>query len=280
VASSVKTNGRVIACGDVWQAIYSFRGADPEAMANMQDRFSMRELRLPVTWRCPSAVVAMAQGVSGSGVIEPRPGCPPGLVIRRTHAEREATWASVRPGDMVVARINAPLISNALALIARGVKAVVRGRDFGADLLRLVDRFRCESQEQLGVRLYKWREQEQRKAMIEENAARALQVQDKYDCLMTLMGVTESDAVSELRQRIESIFDDQAPGVVFSTVHKAKGLEAQHVVLLGPEMIPHPMARRSPNPVQAMRQEMNIKYVAITRAIEMLTLQELPPKKG
>lgn len=261
-------------------SIYGFRGADPEAMERMRERFHMRELRLPVTWRCPTSVVSMAQTVAGSDIIEARPGSPPGLVITRKHCDRQATLASLRPGDMVVARTNAPLIRFALALIAMGVKVVVRGRDFGADLVRLVDRFKCEAVTDLLVRLGRWRSQEQMKAQAEENMARFVQVQDKYDCITTLAEGLDTDTVAELRHRIESIFDDEAPGVVLSTVHKAKGLEARHVVLLGPEMIPHPMARRSPNPVQAIRQEMNIKYVALTRAMEMLTLQELPPRRG
>jgi superfamily I DNA/RNA helicase len=280
VAASMKANGRIIGVGDRWQSVYGFRGADPEAMERMRERFNMRELRLPVTWRCPTSVVSMAQTVAGSDIIEARPGSPPGLVITRKHCDRQATLASLRPGDMVVARTNAPLIRFALALIAMGVKAVVRGRDFGADLVRLVDRFKCEAVTDLLVRLGRWRSQEQMKAQAEENMARFVQVQDKYDCITTLAEGLDTDTVAELRHRIESIFDDEAPGVVLSTVHKAKGLEARHVVLLGPEMIPHPMARRSPNPVQAIRQEMNIKYVALTRAMEMLTLQELPPRRG
>jgi superfamily I DNA/RNA helicase len=280
VAASVKATGRIIATGDRWQSVYGFRGADPEAMERMQTRFSMRELRLPVTWRCPTGIVALAQALAGADIITAAPGAAPGLVIHRRHHERDQTWAAVRPGDMVLCRVNAPLISNALGLIAKGVKAVVRGRDFGTELLKLVERFKMTSLTALAVRLAQWRMREQAKALAEENTARMMQVQDRHDCLVTLMDACETDEVSELCQRIDTVFDDQAPGVVFSTIHKAKGLEARHVVLLGPEMIPHPMARRSPNPVQAIRQEMNIKYVAFTRAMDILTLQELPPKRS
>ena len=46
---------------------------------------------------------------------------------------------------------------------------------------------------------------------------------------------------------------------MLSTVHKAKGLEADNVYILTPERMPHPKAT---NP----QEERNICYVAITRA--------------
>ena len=61
------------------------------------------------------------------------------------------------------------------------------------------------------------------------------------------------------------------------TVHKAKGLEAENVYIIRPDLMPHPKATN-------VESEMNIKYVAITRAISKLTFvrpEDAPPvEKG
>jgi len=72
--------------------------------------------------------------------------------------------------------------------------------------------------------------------------------------------------LDELYTRIESIFSDDVQGISFSTVHKAKGLEARNVYLLRPDLFPHPMAKKP----WEIQQETNIHYVAATRSLENL----------
>ncbi|KKK54829.1 hypothetical protein LCGC14_3080770, partial [marine sediment metagenome] len=74
------------------------------------------------------------------------------------------------------------------------------------------------------------------------------------------------DEVHEIEIRIKTIFSDHSEGVVFSSIHKAKGLEAKRVYILEPGLMPHPMAKKS----WEMTQEINIKYVAYTRSLDTL----------
>jgi DNA helicase-2/ATP-dependent DNA helicase PcrA len=62
------------------------------------------------------------------------------------------------------------------------------------------------------------------------------------------------------------IFSDDQVGVVFSSVHRAKGLEAKRVYILSPELMPHKMATKP----WELEQERNIEYVAITRTLSEL----------
>ena len=57
---------------------------------------------------------------------------------------------------------------------------------------------------------------------------------------------------------------------MLSTVHKAKGLEADNVYLLATERMPHPLGGQEEN---------NICYVAITRAKKNLFYVGEKPKK-
>ena len=56
-------------------------------------------------------------------------------------------------------------------------------------------------------------------------------------------------------------------GPIFSTVHKAKGLEAKDVYLLRPDLLPSPWATDE----KSIQQENNLLYVAITRAQNTFT---------
>jgi superfamily I DNA/RNA helicase len=74
----------------------------------------------------------------------------------------------------------------------------------------------------------------------------------------------------EVVKKIEQVFTDDksSAGIRLSSVHRAKGLEARRVFILVPKEspMPHPLAKSS----WEKEQELNLKYVAITRAIEEL----------
>ena len=74
------------------------------------------------------------------------------------------------------------------------------------------------------------------------------------------MATTVGGIVNEIKR----VFDNNDKGeIMLSTVHKAKGLEADNVYILATERMPHPKAT---NP----KEERNICYVAITRAKKTL----------
>ncbi len=98
---------------------------------------------------------------------------------------------------------------------------------------------------------------------------------DKKDCLVVLSeGCDTYDAV---KLKIDSIFTDDEYGVVFSTVHKAKGLEAETVFILEPGLLGNTKRCRTDEQAQ---QEKNLEYVAITRAMRELIFVKSPAKKS
>ena len=62
---------------------------------------------------------------------------------------------------------------------------------------------------------------------------------------------------------IEGLFSDDRPSVILATVHQAKGLEADRVFILYPDNLPMIWENQQP---WELKQEMNLKYVALTRA--------------
>jgi superfamily I DNA/RNA helicase len=67
---------------------------------------------------------------------------------------------------------------------------------------------------------------------------------------------------------IDGLFDDSdvKKCIRLSSIHRSKGLEASKVFFYNPGNVPHPMAKTE----EAKIQEMNLKFVATTRAINEL----------
>jgi superfamily I DNA/RNA helicase len=108
--------------------------------------------------------------------------------------------------------------------------------------------------------LVSYRDSEVVKLMSAKKESRAASLDDQTNTIIAL--ASQCETISDLNVRIAEVFNDERQGVTFSSIHKAKGLEAERVFILLPEIIPHKMSRQS----WQLEQEYNLKYVAITRA--------------
>jgi superfamily I DNA/RNA helicase len=255
VKKVLSPNGHICFVGDKHQAIYAFRGADVRALDTMTTKLQQMgrtviELPLNKTRRCPKKIVELAQKYVPD--FEAMEDAPEGIV--RT-AELNAT-----PGDMVLCRMNAPLIPCAYALLRAGIPVKVQGRDIGAGLQNVIKKINPISIDDLIVKLslYRMREAEKLKKSYEdkpsklENAMIALD--DKVETLQLL--ASEQTTIDGLIDAITDLFSDvkTSQGVVLlSTIHKAKGMESGRVWWIQAKEI-------------RGEQEDNLKYVAITRA--------------
>lgn len=270
---AVHGGNRVVAVGDERQSIYLFRGADGTGFHKLRKELGASNvitLPLTLTRRCPKSHVKLAQQIVPQ--ITALDHAPDGIItVTRTVDEG---LDMMRPGDLALCRVNGPLVSTAYKLLKRGVKAVVRGRDIGQGIVKLVEQ--AEKREGYGVGLpeivkgageitaelcAKFRMQSHGRGEM-----KAVSAEDKYSCLCTL--AEGCGTVTELKAMVERLFaefeDDGTPkhAVVLGTVHRTKGLEAGRVFVLQPGLIPHPKAKN----VADQLQEMNLGYVAVTRA--------------
>jgi len=267
---------RVILVGDRHQAIYGWRGADTQSMTHLKETFNCLELPLSVCYRCPISVVLVAQEIVGTHVIEWRDDAPPGHVERRPVTKLEETLRELQPGDMALARTNAMLVGPAMRLLMRGTKVLIRGSSIGKSLITLAEKLSVGRQDIVGftnrVAAYKGEKVQHFLDRGDEKAAQA--IEDKCDCL--LLFTDHETSVAAIIDRLRTLFSDLTPenAILFSTVHRAKGMEANRVVVLGPELMPHPMALKY-GTEEDIAQEHNIRYVAFTRAMDTLILQAM-----
>lgn len=291
---------RLICCGDEKQAIFGFAGADAESMQRMerdlsagvepyQDSFGhdvhrrgCKVLPLTVTRRCGKAIVAEAQQYVPD--FQAHESNPDGIISRASYPirkdaygkDQEVSWeksylALAKPGDMILCRVNAPLVSNCFRFLKNNIKANILGRDVAKGLLSTIKKMKAENVRELIFKLQAWLEEEvgKEQAKRHPSESRIIAMQDRVDCILCFAeGV---DTVDGVNAKINAIFTDNpdCPGIRLSSIHKAKGLEAQKVFLLQPSgaTMPHPMAKSS----WQIEQEYNLLYVAITRAIKELT---------
>lgn len=264
--------GRIVAVGDPNQACYGFRGADTDSIENLtsQLRASERGARvmpLSVCYRCPSSVIELAQEIVPT--IEAAPNAPVGEVL---YADEDAFLASIAngSGDLIVCRLNAPLVPALFSLLKRGVRARIQGRDLGQNLIALIERVNPEGNADLAA-LYSaidtYADGESAKLLAAGRDQQATDLRDRCDALIELGdGLT---TVDELIDRIGELFTDnpEAGSVLLSTVHRAKGLQARRVAILRPDVLG---STRRARQEWERRQERNLKYIAVTRAQETL----------
>ena len=258
----IKTGGRFVAVGDPRQAIYGFAGADVESFNLLKNLPNTAHMPLSVCYRCDASIIRAAKEIVPQ--IEAREGAPDGVI------DTEAKLEQVQDGDMILCRVTKPLVALCMRYISMGVKAYVKGRDIGTNLVNLLKKTKrtvlSEAFERLNRELEKIGQKVKAKThctdeeVRENEAYRAMA--DKIGALEVL---SEGCAdVLELIDRIESIFSDEAgSGICLSTVHKAKGLEADRVFIFCPDKFYLKSCMMVP---WMAEQERNLVYVAVTRA--------------
>jgi DNA helicase II / ATP-dependent DNA helicase PcrA len=261
-----KAGARLILCGDDRQAIYGFAGADTESIIRMREILTenggCEGLALTMTFRCGKAIVARAKEIVAD--YEAFEGNHQGQVMS---IDANELLAEVGKTDYIICRVNAPLVSQCLKLIARGRKAYILGRNIADQLIDLVEKMEQSTIDGLIGAIDDWARGETVKEQAKRNPdeSKMIAIEDKKECIFALSESCKD--TKELLAKIDSIFSDQnKEGIRLSSIHKAKGLEADNVFILRPDLLPHP---RASTPWQ-VEQERNLQYVAITRAKERL----------
>lgn len=256
--------GRIMVVGDDRQAIYGFRGADSGSLDRLKTELRAHELGLTTTYRCGHAIVERAAELVPD--FEAGPANHPGEVLTmwKDRLEDAATL-----GDFILSRANAPLVATAIGLLRAGKRTRIAGRNIGDALIKLVQKLggTARSVPHFLERLEAWETKQAARAAKgakteEAAAAKADVIHDQADMLRSL--AENADGVDGIVDRIKALFTDdglgQAGVITCSSVHRAKGLEARRVFVLADTL-------RSHN-----QEELNIQYVAITRAQETLVM--------
>lgn len=253
----IKPRGRFVAVGDSKQLIYNFMGSDLDVFNSIKEMPNTICLPLSVTYRCAKKIVERANEVF------------PGTECTATAKEgvvRSGDIFEAESGDFILCRNNFPLVAAFIMLLEKGKKASIMGRDFGENLCWLMDNQSCLDDLYL---LLEDKASKLKKRGLSEiaiiNNASYVALKEKVSIIETLYKRFPGSFLA-LKQKIKNIFSDDKTGIILSTIHKSKGLEAKRVFFLNPELIPSKFAKTP----KALYAEDCLKFVAITRAKEGL----------
>lgn len=237
--------GRLIGVGDPNQNIYGFRGAKAGGMKEAITQYSMTELPLTVSFRCPSEIVRHVQwhvpafraAKEGGNVTS---------VVR-------CGGTALREHSTVICRNNAPILKLAFNLLGAGRSVSVAGGDIGP---RIVNVMRKLGDDDLsGASLFAVIDEWEEAKLAKESKTAS----DMAACMRIFAehGKTLSGAI----QYAKHIFEQKGT-TYLTTGHKAKGLEWEDVYHLDPWHV----RRGHPS-----LQDRNLDYVISTRSFDQLT---------
>ena len=251
---SGKIIGRLIAVGDFFQGIYGFNAADEKSFEWFEKFQNTKTLPLSISFRCSKAVIKKAQEIVPQ--IQALSNAPEG-VVRDGDVLNEA-----KSGDFVLCRTTMPLVQLFFQFLTDNKKAIIKGSDIGIHLVELIGKI--NSIDKLITfwedELSSFRRDLKKEGILNPNDHSGYSsLEDKVMTLLFLAKISES--IPDLKNKISVIFTDTIEGICLSTVHKVKGLEANRVFIIRPDLLP-----MKPHKPWQIIQEKNLEYVAITRS--------------
>lgn len=285
----IKPNGFLIYVGDENQAMQGFTGSDTDSVNTIKRTTKAVVFPLTTCWRCDADIIRVAQAIVPR--IKARSNAPKGVVdmisesmLVKALEPGYKRGKEVKDGDLVLCRINADLVKYCLEAIRHGKYAIIRGRSIGRGIIAFIDRAIEKAHTPVTINnladiAAQVADQEKMALALSKNAEDQIaKIDDKLDSLDAFISGFKMDhpegGIDDLKVYINEKFsgdDDEVDEeqdncilpIIFSTVHKAKGLEFDRVFIIRPDLMPFPAKNQKP---WQEKQEYNILYVACTRA--------------
>lgn len=272
----VPNKGRFIGVGDIHQQIYKWRGSlGVVAWNTVREDLKAATLPLTTSFRCSVAVVKAAQRI----VRELR-AAPGALEGSETHCKlgelpfKLANSQSDTVHTFVLSRNNADLVDAALYLWQQRVAFRLNtGQELLDPVFDLL-RHKLDTRDEPAFRrsLDEWFNTEFARAEKSNAVAYAEKIEEQKKMLLATLKYSKPSGIAKLLNEI--LLPNQS-GILLSSVHKVKGLEADRVYLLRQTFARYQeRAWRFGDEYvtvvggEATQEELNLEYVAITRSRE------------
>ena len=254
VTQLFKRKVRTICCGDRLQAIYAFRGAFLDSMDRMKETTGASELPLSVTYRSRQAIVDFVnKEIHESTMIAHKDG---GEVVS---ISKEQVVETVVKDDvrMIVGARNKSLIECWIMLAKQKVASSLKGSRIVEEIRDLIKDVKPENLDDLCEKLYESVE----KSIVVNTDGEAVsslphQTVELISAIPELVETFDMRTLDDLEDLLKEMEKEASREI--HTVHSAKGLESQTVIVLCDWF--------------NNSQIENMMYVAYTRAEDKLVL--------
>lgn len=258
-------NGRIIAVGDPHQAVMGFAGADDNSYYNIVKSINAVELPLSICYRCPTSHIDLVKKEFSNIPIQASPNAVEGIIKK---IKDEEIFNYIQDKDMIIGRKTSPLVSLCIQLIGRGKKAIVKGKKIGEQLNKEIDELTKLSsyywqvfsdclEQYRTIKINQYQGLDRQEELVE-------MINDKLNAIATIyQSNPQCRNIDDLKLEIDKLFSDNDAPITLSTIHRAKGLEANRVFIWCPNHLPLTWKDQQDWQYQ---QEHNLLYVALTRS--------------
>ena len=261
-----KPSSTYIFVGDSKQSIYLFNGAKPDCMSLIKKYFKCNEYPLSLCYRCPPNHLELAKEYNPQIEAFKQ---EDGLIKQLTITEvRDLVKGCYQTGTeiLLISRLNY-IFFDVLCQCAFGdkIKVSLLGKDLAGELVKLARQI-------LPSRFTDFNKINQIiNGYVEYYSEQMDSIKADYcKCLMSIWRYIEPSTINDLENVLNSVIIPE--GVIkFGSIHRAKGTEADHVVILGDNLLPYTPTNRELTSKETLQEE-NLTYVAFTRSKENLYL--------
>lgn len=282
-----KKGGRILAVGDPSQSIYGFTGADINSFNRVKEYTQANQLPLTTCFRCPKKVVELAKTIRTDIVGSKE---DDGIVHSILF---EDVVNSAKSGDLIISRLRAPIVLLVFSFIDKNIKVQIHEDEVREIINEIKNIFKQNELNQIISSLsygfddlktevmnrWNWIIQKNSER-ITDSTERNLYVENekkylekKLDFLLKKyeQWKNDCDTLNDILKKIKDYISATDNAIKLSTIHRAKGLENKRVFILNYDELP--FFRLQQKDWERI-QEVNLKYVAITRALSELFLIE------
>ena len=279
VEKYLREDGRLLAVGDPYQAIYGFAGADCDSFQRVTKAFNCTVLGLTDCFRCPQDVIRLAQSLRSdikgfknySGKIYKIP-------------NREVL-INIKKGDLVICRTRLPLRALVLKLINKDYKVKIHPDELQEFMGDYKKNFTSQELRKIlndGIiePFFEHAKERNRKRITRENQnadviIRKILIKEEVDSMVETLDFLRKkyfdwhlNTLESMLKRLKLMLSNPSDDAIrISTIHRAKGLENNRVFILEYDKLPPRRELEWEN-----IQERNLHYVAVTRPKEELYL--------
>ncbi len=282
-----KQDGRILAVGDPQQSIYGFTGADINSFDRVKTYTKAQELPLTTCFRCPQKVIEIAKNIrtdiKGNKTAEGD--------IQTIPIHKVSKIA--KPGDLIISRLKSGLVLLVFDFIDKNIKVQIHEDEATEFIGELKNIFKQdELQHNLTMRPLVFEKLrivvvKRLEWLIKKNAERIMDATEraihikqelayldkKLDFIHKKVELWKNDCptLTHVLKKIKAYVSEKDNPIRLSTIHRAKGLEENRVFIIDYDKMPYD---RPGFQEWEKLQEVNLKYVAVTRAKEALFLVE------
>ena len=258
-------NTRLFAFGDKDQTINSWCGSDSESFEHLHDSNEFRrpavDFPLTTNYRCGKNIIEYAKRFTNNP-IKAMDTAEDGII------NHDASLRDAVDGDMILCRNIAPLMEVYRIGVSHGKKMYFRGEALGKTLIGDADCAYGDTIEEIIKSMKKrliatWEFLSKEDELNERETMTDPKVVSLLDTIKTMENLPATVVTrKDLEKFSKDIFSEEGrEGIQLSTIHRAKGLEADNVFIICPSLIPSRLARLE----WQQNEEKHLQYVMCTR---------------